>query len=134
MRALLFSIAVALGIGSCGTPADHPEEPIWGKQPCGHCAMLLTELAHGAQLVTQAGDRLFFDDLGCMAAWENEHTGQTQHHWVRRNDAPGWLVADTATYQRAPHTPMDFGFVALPTGGEVRWPTVVAAVRQKLAK
>ena len=134
LKYLLAAIVSLVLLFGCATPDNQTEEPVWGKQPCAHCAMLLTEPGHGAQLVSKAGDRLFFDDLGCLVAWELERPNKFAYHWVRRQDGQGWLVADQAHYQRALHTPMDFGFVAVPGTGDADWPQVVAAVRRKLAQ
>lgn len=124
-----------------GPPAA--EEPVWGKQPCGHCAMLLSERLHGAQALTASGDRVFFDDTGCLIAWEGEHPGQTSHRWVRQFDqdphGTGWLPAEPAAFYRVKHTPMGFGYAAVahpraaPSGqAAVPWAEVVAKVRTKL--
>lgn len=141
-RWALLALLAAPGLGCRQGPAA-AEEPVWGKQPCDHCAMLLSERLHGAQVATVQGDRLFFDDVGCMVAWDAEHPGKAEARWVRRFDQPprgtGWLRAETAAYERAAHTPMDFGFVAVANPGAagagtpvVAWPEVVAAVKSKL--
>ena len=143
MCAPLLVLLTWLSLAACQPREPVAEEPVWGKQPCGHCAMLLTERVHGAQLLSAANERLFFDDIGCLVAWEADHVGQTKQRWARQFDqAPkgtGWLQADTATYQRAKHTPMDFGFVAVanpqgqqPAQPKVTWAEVVAAVKAKL--
>ena len=129
LRGMLLVLALAVG---CGPGANEPKEPVWGKQPCEHCAMLLSDKGHGAQLVTTQGDRLYFDDVGCMAAWTLEHPGSAQRQWVRTVDTQAWLPAETAGYDRSDRTPMGFGFVAVSKPGAVDWPQVTAAVQQKL--
>lgn len=130
-------------VAGCQQSAPQAEEPIWGKQPCGHCAMLLSERVHGAQVLTIQEERHFFDDVGCLVAWDAEHPGQAKQRWARQFDqdpkGTGWLPAESAVYMRAQHTPMDFGFVALahpeaaqPAQPKVAWPEVVAAVTKKL--
>lgn len=134
---------LCLWLFGCQQGAPAAEEPVWGKQPCSHCAMLLTERVHGAQVLTTKEDRLFFDDVGCLVAWESDHPGQSKQIWVRQFDqdpkGTEWLRADQAKYLRARHTPMDFGFVAVAkvqgsAGAEaaVAWRDVVAAVKRKL--
>ncbi len=146
LRPLLRVLAVLLLpllLVGCQESAPQAQEPVWGKQPCGHCAMLLSERTHGAQLLTVQEDRVFFDDIGCLIAWDAAHPGQAKLRWARQHDqdpkGTGWLAAETATYARAKHTPMDFGFVALakpatadPAQPSVAWPEVVGAVTKKL--
>ena len=122
---------------ACGQGEDKPKEPVWGKQPCEHCAMLLSEREHGAQVVTVDGDRLYFDDLGCLVAWTDAHPNATRRPWVRTADTHAWLPLDKALFAPAAHTPMDFGFIATAKPGsapgqQVTWQQVTEAVRRKL--
>ncbi|MFN2377551.1 MAG: hypothetical protein ABR538_13510 [Candidatus Binatia bacterium] len=133
MKKRFGALALALFLAAgCDPGADAPKEPVWGKQPCEHCAMLLSEKEHGAQLVTAAGERLYFDDLGCMVAWDLEHPGSATSRWVRTADSQAWLPNEQAGYRRAERTPMGFGFVAVAPPGPVAWPEVSAAVQHKL--
>ncbi len=129
-RAFLLLVSV-LAI-ACGNGDRAPQEPVWGKQPCAHCAMLLSEKAHGAQLVTVDGDRLFFDDLGCLVAWTDAHPQAARDQWVRTADTQAWLPLTAAGFAPAAHTPMDFGFVATAKPGPTTWQQVTDAVRRKL--
>jgi copper chaperone NosL len=130
MKAVLLLI-LAL-VGACGQSDDAPKEPVWGKQPCENCAMLLSEKAHGGQLVTVEGERLYFDDLGCMVAWTDAHPQLARRQWVRTADTQAWLPLAQAGFAPAKHTPMDFGFIATANPGSVSWQQVTDAVRQKL--
>lgn len=103
-----------------------PVEPIWGKQQCGHCAMLVSERAPSAQLVRADGARLFFDDVGCMVAWVDREKAVPKAQWVRVGE--GWAPAESARFERT-HTPMDYGFVGAKDG--VDWQTVQKEVRAK---
>jgi hypothetical protein len=118
MRWLLLSIAL---LAACRDGADKPLEPVWGKQPCDHCAMLLDEPRFAGQLVTADGTRLYFDDVGCLAAWLREHeTAASAAVWVHRGDQ--WTPARDARFVAGPHTPMGYGFVAADAG--LDWPEV----------
>ena len=93
---------------------DRPVDPVWGKQPCGACAMLVSDPRTAAQLVTRDGERLYFDDIGCMVG--SEKLKEAANVWVR--DGSGrWIDARTAKYGRG-STPMDYGFVVAPSGFE----------------
>ena len=116
-----------LWLAACTPAADAPAEPVWGKQACGHCAMLVTEQPPSAQLTLADGSRRFFDDVGCMVSFlERGHT-KAQHLWVRHG--LGWVPVEKARFQGGVTTPMDFGFIAADSG--VDWATVQAAVREQ---
>lgn len=125
---LLLVLAVACDAG------NQPKEPVWGKQSCEHCAMVLTDQETGAQVVTTAGDRLYFDDIGCMVAWTLEHRDEAAHRWVRAADTRTWLAPEAAGFEPRDRTPMGFGFVAVAPPGTLAWTDVVAAVRRKLER
>ena len=130
MKAVLLLMLVLTA--ACGRNDDAPKEPVWGKQPCENCAMLLSEKEHGAQLVTAEGERLYFDDLGCMVAWTDAHPQPVLRQWVRTADTQKWLPLERANFAPAKHTPMDFGFIATAAPGATTWQQVTEAVRQKL--
>ncbi len=130
LRALCVWVVV-LVLAACDRSGPAPEEPVWGKQPCANCAMLLSEKAHGAQVLTAEGDRLFFDDLGCLVAWSTDKKPPVAQ-WVRTSDTQAWLTTDRAHFAPAAHTPMDFGFVATTQSGPLDWSHVTDAVHRKL--
>jgi nitrous oxide reductase accessory protein NosL len=88
--------------------AEAAVEPVWGKQPCDHCHMLLSDPQNAAQLVTKEGERLYFDDVGCMLERLAWRAGSVAHVWVR--DANGsWIDAERAHYRSGANTPMGYG-------------------------
>ncbi len=121
-RAMLFGIA-ALAIAAC-TTSDGPTDPVWGKEPCAHCRMLVSDARYAAQVVA-GGDRKYFDDVGCMVRWleDRKAAGKSgadrngDRAWVRDATANRWLEAERARYVRGAKTPMDFGFEACAEGG-----------------
>lgn len=132
LAALFPPALVAFALAAC-TSADTPVDPVWGKQACGHCAMLVSDRSHGAQAVDARGERLFFDDLGCLIAWEAQNPQANPKHWVRRADTQDWGAPETTRFAHAEHSPMDFGFQGVTSGGAVGWTEVTAAVKQRLA-
>jgi hypothetical protein len=112
--------AVAATTIACEPPADRAIDPAWGKQPCGHCMMLLQDRAAAAELVTPSGERMFFDDVGCMVSWIDEHHVEPAHAWVRGPGGSGWVEAHATRYAPGARTPMDYGFVASASGSEAR--------------
>lgn len=105
-RAFLWgAVACAACRGETG-----PKDPVWGKQPCAHCNMLVSEPLYAAQALNPRGDRLFFDDVGCMASYLLEHR-DTPKAWVRTAQGQ-WVEAERTHFRGGARTPMDFGFVA----------------------
>jgi hypothetical protein len=108
------------------TSSLEPAEPVWGKEPCAHCMMLVSERAPSAQALLEGGQRKFFDDVGCMVLYVEREGVTPKAWWVRVGD--GWKRAEEARYARE-HTPMDFGFVGASEG--VTFDEVKAAVKAK---
>ena len=107
-------LAAVLGVAGCRDAADKPFEPVWGKQPCDHCAMLLDEPRFAAQAATPDGNHIYFDDVGCLVAWLREHSTAQARAWVRRKEQ--WVDAGAARYLAGQRTPMGYGYVASTSG------------------
>jgi len=97
---------------ACGVSYDQPVDPVWAKQPCAYCAMLVTEARYSAQVTTQLPERLWFDDIGCLVAYLADRKPKVQRIWVHDATTPRWLAAGDARYRDGAKTPMDFGFAA----------------------
>lgn len=110
-RVLLF---LAIAAAACSEPLDKPVDPVWGKQPCAHCAMLVEDPRTAAEVVTADKKRLFFDDVGCMVVFANEQAVAPLHMWVHAES--GWADARTARYAPGASTPMDYGWIAAEAG------------------
>ena len=122
---MLFAGVLALACEDASKPAD----PVWGKQPCGHCAMLVSDPRYAAQLSTKEQNRVYFDDVGCMAAYVKSRHPDVQAMWVR-DDAGHWVDARTAHFDKGEKTPMDYGFTAR-SSGSAAWSDVELAVEQR---
>jgi copper chaperone NosL len=122
--------AVGLGIALCLLAACEDENlplaPAWGKERCGHCAMVVGDKRFAAQAVTARGERLFFDDPGCLASYELEHPAP-RRAWVLSEGQ--WLDAATAHFTAGAHSPMDYGFEARQRG-TLDWASVKKASRE----
>lgn len=118
-RSLLTLVAALLACDA----GDKPRDPVWGKEPCAHCRMLVQDRLHAAQAFEHS-ERYFFDDIGCLVLWERRHAGARS--WVRDGASDGWLDAGQARYRSGATTPMDFGFEARSDGGPLGWGDVKA--------
>lgn len=103
--------AALLVLSACSPPADQPVDPVWGKQPCDHCKMLVSEPRPSAQAVV-GKSRRFFDDIGCLIGWMEASGEQPEHVWVRAATGNAWVDALAAKYKGGHRTPMDYGFLA----------------------
>jgi hypothetical protein len=107
---LIVAVLSVAALAGC-TRTDQPEDPVWGKQPCEHCHMVVSDPRFAAQLVTRAGDRVHFDDVGCMAKYLIDREPEVAHLWVK--SASGlWTDALKMHYSAGHQTPMGYGFVA----------------------
>lgn len=122
-RALLVALAVVASIACAKT--DDPVDPVWGKEPCAHCAMVVGDRRSAAQIGGD-GERRYFDDVGCMASWLEKHSAA--HAWVRDEDGR-WIDARAARYAEGAKTPMDFGFV--PSKSGIDWDELRARLRRR---
>lgn len=124
---LALGLAAAISFGACAK-VDSPVDPVWGKEPCAHCGMLVSDKRYAGQLAA-GGERKYFDDIGCMALWVEGHGGRAERIWVKGSAGP-WVDAKTARFSPGAKTPMDFGF-APSESGELAWDEVV---RRAVAK
>ena len=111
---------LAISLATSCSRAEDVVEPVWGKQPCAHCAMVLSDRRFGAELLTVTGDRAYFDDVGCMVLYLEEHPGSPVRSWVHDGQTGRWLDARAARYAPAVASPMDFGFEGR-AEGDVGW-------------
>jgi hypothetical protein len=130
MKKLLFPLAFVLALVAC-VESSAPLDPVWGKQACGSCGMIVSDPRYATELVSSDGTHVFFDDPGCMATWLHDRNVSPKGLWVR-SAAGTWTDARAARYVGAQKTPMDYGFA--PTeSGEAAWSDVEAAALRRLA-
>ncbi len=131
MTSRLLAAILVLSLSACDD-SGKATDPVWGKQACGSCSMLVSEPRYAAELTTTDGARVFFDDPGCMATWIEERHAQPSHVWVRSR-AGTWVNARDVRYSRGEHTPMDYGF-APDDNGEATWGDIEGAAKTRLLK
>jgi copper chaperone NosL len=125
----LRTIAAALLLAAC-TNDNAAVEPVWGKEPCAQCGMVVGDRRFGAQLVTDDGDHMLFDDVGCMVAYIDAKKIAPRRMWAHDADTGAWLDARSARYIGGAPSPMDYGFEAHAHGG-VAWDEMSARAREK---
>src|SRR4051812_44673262 len=86
--------AGAIALGARAAP-EGPAPVAWDRTPCAHCTMLVGDRSFAAQLRTDGGDTLVFDDPGCLFAHEAE-SGPGAAVWFRDARGDGWIEAGHA--------------------------------------
>lgn len=119
-------VLLALAALAC-EKSDRAIDPVWGKQQCAACGMIVGERRTAAEVLTTEGDRLFFDDPGCMVVWLSTHAKQDRHTWAKDAERGEWLEASTAHWKSGAKTPMDYGWEASAKDGQ-SWETMRTAV------
>jgi copper chaperone NosL len=118
----LTALGFVLVAAACGT--SRPRPLAYGTEVCAHCHMTLADARFSAELLTEAGKVIPFDDVGCLAAIVAGPAGSVppiQSLWVSGFVAPHTLLdARTARFLRsdAIRTPMDYHLAALRNGRE----------------
>jgi hypothetical protein len=128
-REALGLVALAALVVAACEDGSTPVEPVWGKQACASCTMLVSDPRFAAQASTHEGARVHFDDPGCLAAWLHDHADTAQHAWVR-GAAGTWIDARTARYTAGQRSPMGYGF-AVAEAGEAAWSDVEAEAARR---
>jgi hypothetical protein len=122
VRVGLAGVAVVVVVAAllrAAAPPAGPVEPAWDRVACARCHMLVTDPAFAAQLHTERGEVLFFDDPGCLLLHraESAETEPGAAAWFHDSAGPRWLPEAEARFVPAPETPMGHGFAAVATGG-----------------
>lgn len=98
-----------------GTRLPDEVQPIaWNAEACGHCHMLIGDPAYAAQVITDDGTVVSFDDPGCAAAYIRKHRGKIHRAWFHDGHGKRWLALDEVGFTRVAHSPMGSNVVAVP--------------------
>ncbi len=92
-----------------------PEEPAKDEK-CAFCNMEVYGHSHEmgaftAQAVTESGERVYFDDSGCLLNYERQQDIEYVASWVRDYETNDWIEADEAVAIKSDIiTPMKYGY------------------------
>ena len=107
-------LVLALLLSAACEDFSRPAEPVWDKQPCAHCRMLVSDPRYAGQLVNRNHERLYFDDPGCLAAYVHSHAAELERAWV--HSVSGWVPAERARFSAGQPSPMGYDFLPDPNG------------------
>jgi copper chaperone NosL len=120
-------LLIGLAIAACSAGTE-PVDPVWGKQVCDSCRMIVSDPAYAAELIDERGRRRFFDDIDCLDEYLVEHPqGVPRALWVRSGSR--WRAAEFVRYAAGAASPMGYGFVPSDDG-----PLDFASVRRIAAE
>jgi copper chaperone NosL len=112
----LVPLASMLALAGCGSGPLPPATLDARGDACTFCRMAVSAAGVAAQVVAPGEDPRFFDDIGCLASFLNEHPEQSAGAiaYVVDHHTRNWVRADAALYTRVPDfdTPMGSHLVA----------------------
>ena len=109
MKLAIALLAVLCGVAACAPKPAQPTAFDAAHEACAFCRMTGSDGRAAAQLVTPGEEPLFFDDIGCLSDYVNQH-GRKENAvaFVTDYDTRAWVRADVAAFVRQPSidTPM----------------------------
>jgi hypothetical protein len=78
--------------------------------------MLISDPAFAAQLHTEDGLVVSFDDPGCLLSYQGAREPRVRALWFHHVREDRWLPGSAVGFERAERTPMDFGLGAVDAG------------------
>ena len=93
---------------------EHKPVTIKAKEyQCSECSMDVEDLKYAAQIISQNGNTYFFDDIGCVVLWLENHSTDIHSILTQTLDTHEWIDVKDAWYSRIAPSPMGYGFAAL---------------------
>lgn len=116
---VLALVTAVVAIVRSGVEVPDEVQPIaWHQQPCAHCGMLVGDPAYAAQLITDDGEVLVFDDPGCALRYLVERKPHVHRLWFHHGTEDRWIAADLAGFRTGALTPMGSGLTASDRGSD----------------
>jgi copper chaperone NosL len=113
IASVLVTLVVLVVRGGTRIPDD--VQPIaWNAEACAHCQMLIGDPAFAAQVITDDGSVLSFDDPGCAARYIREHRGHIHRAWFHAGRGDGWIALADVAFVKVATSPMGSGVIAVP--------------------
>jgi copper chaperone NosL len=109
------ALAACLALAACRRTAG-PEPIVWDREPCAHCHMLISDPHFAAQLTTEDGEVLSFDDPGCLLATLEDRAPRVRALWFHHVREERWLDAAQVAFEEGDATPMGYGLGAVDAG------------------
>lgn len=98
-------------------------DPIWEKESCSRCRMVLSEKRYAVQRIFPSGEVHFYDDIVC--AMKHGHAHNDGKLYVRPYGGQEWIPAQDAKYLSGLMTPMHSGIGAVKEDGKMSYTDVI---------
>lgn len=105
--------AVLLAVLRAGQPPEGPVAVPVDAATCARCRMLVSDPSFAAQLHTEGGQVLFFDDPGCLLLHLDEEELAVHAAWVHHLHETRWIPLEQARFVPVPRSPMGHGLGAV---------------------
>ncbi len=106
--------AALAGAGCSQQDLSKPPKVRYGRDICSQCRMIIGEERFACAAVSQEGNFFKFDDIGCLAIYEKNTSGNALRSWVQDAGGLGWMEKEKAyfIYSEDVITPMGYGIAA----------------------
>lgn len=104
---------IMAAVAGCSKSAVKPVD-IFPEDMCSHCRMSVSNQAFAAEIITENGEALKFDDIGCMEEFtRNSHDIKMAGAFVKDYETKEWLQLEKSTIVvTGIATPMGSGKIA----------------------
>lgn len=120
---LLILMPLLMIFSACVEGEAKPQDPLWERDSCAHCRMVLSEKRYAVQRILPNGQIHHYDDIVC--AMKHGHAPDEGKLYVRPDGGDEWVDAEKATYESGLRTPMNSGFGAVKSGGPVSFQDIL---------
>ncbi|MCC5803597.1 nitrous oxide reductase accessory protein NosL [Rossellomorea vietnamensis] len=119
-RVILISLMIGIGlmISGCGKADLSPREINPEVDTCVVCNMSIVHEDYAAQAVLSNGDKLIFDDVGCLVQYAiDQQEDAIGASYVKEYETEEWIDSTKAfyVYHQDFWTPMSYGVLAFST-------------------
>jgi copper chaperone NosL len=92
---------------------EGPQPVAWDAEACTHCHMLIGEPGFAAQLQTDDGRVLDFDDPGCLLRYLADDKPHVHALWFHHGHEDRWIPGAEVAFRRVATSPMGWGLAAV---------------------
>jgi hypothetical protein len=112
----LIVLFIAKQLNNASLDADSPRPIAWDDEACADCHMHIGEPKFAAQIVTERGDALSFDDPGCLLRYVSRERLTPRAVYFHHLREDRWLRAPKVAFVAVAHTPMGYNLGAVDPG------------------
>lgn len=125
----LIILPVFLLLTSCVEGEVKPQDPLWEREGCARCRMVISEKRFAVQRILSGGQVYYYDDINC--ALKHGHASADGKLFVRPEGGSDWVPAESVSYESGLRTPMNSGYGAVNSGGTVSFEEIQKKFREE---